>query len=103
MLRINNLRYPQIRHPALRNTRWPSPLRGRALDEAAAEHARLSRRRIVEHAGLAGRDALFAGNEFDLITAVDRAPPDRLRRPRRTHAHEHLDAIADHTRERTVA
>ena len=70
---------------------------------SAAEHARLSRGRIVEHAGLAGRDALFAGNEFNLITAVDRAQPSRLRRPCRTHAHEHLDAIADHAVERAVA
>src|SRR5690242_4255585 len=51
--------------------RCPCPRRrnrcARALDESAAEHARLSRRRIVEHAGLAGRNALLAGNEFDLV------------------------------------
>src|SRR6266540_1530385 len=76
---------------------------GRALDESAAEHARLSRRRIVEHAGLAGRDALFAGNEFDLITAVDRAQPGRLRRARRAHAHEHLDPVADDAIQQPVA
>src|SRR6185503_15898938 len=66
-------------------------------------HARLSRRRIVEHASLARRYALFAGNQFDLIAAIDRAQPGRLRRPRRTHAHEHLDAVADHALQRAVA
>src|SRR6478736_288664 len=96
-------------HLGERRGNWPRPCPrrrnpcGRALDESAAEHARLSRRRIVEHAGLAGRDALFAGNEFDLITAVDRAQPGWLRGARRTHAYEHLDAIADHPVERTVA
>ena len=64
---------------------------------------RLSRRRIVEHAGLAGRNALFAGDEFDLVAAVDRAQPGRLRRARRAHAHEHLDAVADDAVERAVA
>ena len=76
---------------------------GRALDKSAAEHTRLSRSRIVEHAGLAGRDALFTDDEFDLIAAIDGAQPRRLRRARRAHAHEHLDAIADHTVERAVA
>src|SRR5205823_7123850 len=74
-----------------------------ALDESAAEHARGSRRRVVERAGLARRDALFTGDEFDFIAAVDRAQPGRLRRPRRAHAHEHLDAVADHAIERAIA
>src|ERR1043166_374689 len=68
----------------------------RTLYESAAEHARLSRSRVVEHAGLAGRDALLARDEFDLIAVRTRAQPRRLRRTRRAHAHEHLDAVADH-------
>src|SRR5205823_13892016 len=63
----------------------------------------LSRRRVVEDAGLSGRDALLARDQFDLETIRTRAQPCRLRRPRRTHAHEHLDARADHAVERAVA
>src|SRR4051812_22244331 len=85
-------------HPCPRNLP-----RGRTPDESAAEHARLSRRRIIEHAGLARRNALFAGDQLDFIAAVDRAQPGRLRRARRTHAHEHLDAGANDMLERAVA
>src|SRR5260370_11152375 len=77
--------------------------RGRALDESAAEHARLSRRRIVEHTGLARRYPVVAGDEFNLEAAVDRAQPGRLRRARRAHPHEHLDAVADDALQRAVA
>src|SRR6267154_5331645 len=77
--------------------------RGRALDESAAEHARLSRRRVVEHAGLARRNALFAGNEFDFVSTVHGAQPGRLRRARRAHAHEHLDTVADDALQRAGA
>jgi len=58
---------------------------------------------VVEHAGLAWRYAFFAGDELDLIAAVDRAQPGRLRRTRRAHAHEHLDAVADDALQRTIA
>src|SRR5882672_1407903 len=85
----------------------PSPRRGisrgRTLDESAAEHARLSRRRVVEHAGLARRNAFFAGNEFDFVSTVDGTQPGRLRRARRAHAYEDLDAIANDALERAVA
>src|SRR6478672_8209426 len=77
--------------------------RGRTLDESATEHTRLSRGRVVEHAGLAGRHALFAGDQFDFVAAVDRTQPGRLRRARRSHAHEHLDTLADDALERAGA
>ena len=38
-----------------------------ALDEAAAEHARLAMRCVVEHAGLSGRNALFAAGHLDIL------------------------------------
>ena len=41
----------------------------RAADEAAAEHARLALGRVVEHAGLAGRHAVLAVDQFDLDAA----------------------------------
>src|SRR5437588_6324465 len=37
----------------------------RAGDDAAAEDARLAISRIVEHAGLSGRHAVFAANQLD--------------------------------------
>src|SRR5262249_15461417 len=76
---------------------------GRALNESAAEHARLARRRIVEHTGLAGRDALFARDQLDLVTAVAAAQPRRLRRPRRAHPHKNLKARADRAIDLAVA
>src|ERR1700712_3782501 len=88
-----------FRHPCPRQ-RIPC---GGALDEPAAEHARLSAGGGVEHAGLARRHALFAGDQFDFVAAVDRAQPRRLRRTRRAHPHEHLDAVADDAVQRTVA
>ena len=39
----------------------------RAADEAAAEHARAAFGRVVEHAGLAGRDALLAVDQLHLV------------------------------------
>src|SRR6202012_4525009 len=64
-------------------------------DEAAAEHARLPRWRIIEHAGLSGRDAFFARDQLDLVTTVRAAQPGRLRRAGRAHAHEQFEAVAD--------
>ena len=62
----------------------------RALDEAAAEHARLALGRVVEHAGLAGRNAVLAVDQFDLDAAAAAHQPGRLRRARRAHLDEHL-------------
>src|ERR1700753_3921634 len=76
-----------------------TPCRG-APDKAAAEHTRLPRGRIVEHAGLARRYALLARHQFDFIVAVDRTKPCRLRRTGRSHPHEHLQLIADSAVER---
>jgi hypothetical protein len=62
--------------------------RDRALDEAAAEHARLALGRVVEHAGLSRRHAILAGNEVDFDAPACPAEPRRLRRPRRTNLDE---------------
>src|SRR2546423_12616879 len=69
-------------------------LRGRALNESAAEHARLPGGCIVEHTGLTWRYALFARDKFDLIPAIAGAQPSRLRRAGRAHPNENLEAIA---------
>src|SRR5665213_121453 len=53
----------------------------RALDEAAAEHARLALARIVENAGRAGRNAVLAVHQFDLVAAVGGPQPASLWRP----------------------
>ena len=66
--------------------------RHRALDETAAEHARLALACVVEHAGLPRRDAVLAVDQFDLVAAVRRAQPRRLRRPRRAHLDENFAA-----------
>src|SRR5262245_61431902 len=64
--------------------------RDRALDEAAAEHARLALGRIVEYAGLARRYSVLAGDKIDLDPPAAPAQPGRLRRPRGTDLHEDL-------------
>src|SRR5262249_39613433 len=64
--------------------------RDRALDEAAAEHARLPFGGVVEHAGLARRHAVLAVEEIDLDACPSPAQPRRLRRPGRAHLDEHL-------------
>ena len=101
--------------PALKflSRAWPRPAAralfahgvpgARALDESAAEHAGLACRRIVEHASLAGRHALFAGDEFDFVTVIGRAQPCRLRRAGRSHPHENFQTVADRAIERAVA
>src|SRR3954454_5148360 len=80
-----------------------SALRGRALDESAAEDARLPGGCIVEHAGLTWRYALFARDKFDLIPAIAGAQPSRLRRAGRAHPHENLESVADRAIDRPVA
>src|SRR5262249_57746559 len=57
----------------------------RALDDAAAQHARLPLRRIVEHTGLPRRHAVLAGDEIDLDPARTAAEPGGVRRPGRAH------------------
>src|SRR6266513_3706004 len=69
---------------------WDAGCCDRALDEAAAEHARLAFGRIVEHAGLARRHAVLAVEEVDLHAVRSPAQPGRLRLPRRAHLDEHL-------------
>ena len=71
--------------------RWRlSRHRQRALDEAAAEHARLPVGRIVEHAGLSRRDAVLAVDQFDHDAAAAAHQPGRLRRAGRAHLDEDL-------------
>src|SRR5450631_1832134 len=71
--------------------------RHRALDEAAAEHARLANAGVVKDAGLAGRNAILAVHEINLVTAVRGREPAGLRRPGRTHLHEYLaPVISEH-------
>src|ERR1039458_959030 len=61
-----------------------------ALDKAAAEHARLTLASVVKDAGLAGGNAILAVHEINLVAAVRGREPAGLRRPGRTHLHEHL-------------
>src|SRR5271165_415889 len=61
-----------------------------AADEAAAEHPRLARRRVVENASLAWRYAHLAVDEIDLDAVGAPAQPCRLRRPRGAHLDEDL-------------
>src|ERR1700752_3346136 len=76
---------------------------GSALDEAAAEHARLAGRCIVEHTGLPRGDALFARDQLDFIASVFARPqPRRLRRAGRSHPHENFQTLADRAIEHTV-
>src|SRR5216683_4662087 len=86
-LRLQAARAGQRASLARRQRRRP---RHRALDEAAAEHPRLTVGRVVEHAGLPGRDAVLAGDEIDLDAAGAAAQPGRLRRPGRAHLDEDL-------------
>src|SRR5665811_542871 len=71
----------------------PVGRRHRALDEAAAEYARLALAGIIKDAGLAGRNAVLAVHQFDLVAAVGGHEPAGLRRPRRTYLHEHLAPV----------
>src|SRR5262249_26765415 len=56
----------------------------------AAQHARLSVGRIVEHAGLTWRHTVFAGDEIDFYAVGAAAEPGRPRRARRAYPYEHL-------------
>ena len=97
---------PTMRSRAARSAARRQRLRGcdRALDEAAAEHARLAVGRIVEHAGLAGRHAFLAVDQLDLDAAGAAAQPRRLRRARRAHLDEDLaPAGAQRSLDRAVA
>src|ERR1700677_651596 len=58
--------------------------RDRAGDDAAAEDARLPFGAVEEHTSLAGRYAVFTGDQFDFDTAAGTgAQPSRLWRPGR--------------------
>src|ERR1041384_4567082 len=64
-----------------------------ALDETPAQHARLSFRRIVEHAGLTGRNAVFAVNQLDFTALNAVSQPGRLRRSCGTNFDEDLASV----------
>src|SRR5258706_10608753 len=69
---------------------WKARCRDRALDEAAAEHPRLSFGCVVEHAGLARRHAVLTVEKIYLHAMRSPAEPSRLRRPRGAHLYEYL-------------
>src|SRR4051794_20176997 len=81
-------------------TRFP---RRRARDEAAAQHTRLPRWRIIEHTGLSRRNALLAAHKFDFVRTIARAQPCGLRRAGGAHADENLQALADRAIEPALA
>src|ERR1043166_3062501 len=99
-------RAPQLilaAHLGERTRGWIRACCHRALNKTAAEHARLARGRVVEHAGLPGRDALLARDELNRVMAVAAAQPGRLRRAGRAHPHEDLETASDGVVKRTVA
>src|SRR3954447_9868668 len=77
--------------------------RGRraARDGAAAEHARPRAVAVVDHAGLAGRDAVLGAVQLDLRPARSQAERRRARLAGRAHAHR--DRNLSIARERRVA
>src|SRR5262249_48416218 len=89
-MRGYRLQAPRARHRARLAGPECHRRRHRALDEAAAEHARLAVGRVVERAGLPGRHAVLAGDEIDLDAAGASAQPSRLRRPGGAHLDEDL-------------
>src|SRR5262245_4442659 len=88
---------PQNSLPAQRLDQWPRCGRTarRGLNETAAENTCLSRRRIIEYAGLTGRNALFARHQLNLVPTVRAAQPGGLRRASRPYAYENLKSVAD--------
>src|SRR5262245_29635213 len=88
--RLRRMRHPRRRH--------------RALDEAAAEHPRLAIGRIVEHAGLAGRDSFLTGDEIDRDALAIPAQPCRPWRPGGANLDESLvPAVTQRLVDRAVA
>ena len=61
-----------MRAAAGRDARAVGHARPALRDEAAAEHARLALARVVEHAGLPGRNAVLAVDQLDLVAAARR-------------------------------
>ena len=76
---------------------------GCSRDDAAAKHPGLARGRIVKGASLSRRDAVLAGEQFDLDIAGAAAQPRRLWRPGRAHFHVNLGAALHRLIERAVA
>src|SRR5262249_34891100 len=62
----------------------------RAWDEAPAQHPPLPSGGVVEHGGLARRDAVLAVEEVDFDARPSPTQPCRPRRPRGAHLDEHL-------------
>src|SRR5262245_57684059 len=69
------------------------PRCNRALDESAAQHARLPLTRVIKDAGLAWRYTMLAIDQFHLATMCAMAQPGCLRRSRRPDLHEDLAPI----------
>src|SRR5262245_41505445 len=67
--------------------------RDSALDETAAKHARLAVTGVVEHTGLAGRDAMLAVHQLDFAAIRSMSQPGCLTRARRADFHEDLATV----------
>src|SRR3569623_618738 len=72
-------------------------------DEAAAEHARLSGRCIVEHASLSGRDAFLTREQFDLAMVAVHPQMSRLGRAGRAYLDVKVSPFVCRVFERAVA
>src|SRR5215472_4527026 len=66
-----------------------------AGDDPAAEHARLARRGLIEHAGLSGRHAVFTLDQLDFKTIGVAAEPSGLWGARRADLDMDFGMIAD--------
>src|ERR1700704_1881055 len=64
--------------------------RRRALDDTAAEHARLAGLGIIEHAGLTRRYPILTGDQLNLDAADAMSQPSRLRGSGRANLDEYL-------------
>src|SRR5690242_11972143 len=74
-----------------------------AGNNAAAEHARLALRRIVEDAGLPGGNAVFAADQLDFEAIGTAMEPGGLWRARRAHFDVDFAMIADRFVDRAIA
>src|ERR1700719_1303916 len=80
-----------LARPCCRNCVDLAPWRCRP-DETAAEHARLADTRIIQRTSLAGSNAFLAAGKFHLDAGRTAYKPSRMRRTRRPHLHEDVDA-----------
>src|SRR6516162_10392333 len=77
--------------------------RHRAVDDPAAEHARLALGRLVEDAGLSGGNAGFTADQFDFKTIGTAVQPGSLWRARRADLDVDFAMTADRFVDRAIA